>query len=128
MMIFAQFPFSHKGKECNKKDDKIKQMMAYVHEHYSGKIAVQELAAAAFLSERECFRTFRDCLHMTPVEYIRSYRLQIACRMLADVRIPITDVGYSCGLGSSSYFGKIFREYFYCTPSEYRKKWRNRDI
>ena len=128
MMIFAQFPFSHKGKECNKKDDKIKQMMAYVHEHYSGKIAVQELAAAAFLSERECFRTFRDCLHMTPVEYIRSYRLQIACRMLADVRIPITAVGYSCGLGSSSYFGKIFREYFYCTPSEYRKKWRNRDI
>ncbi|MCD8321231.1 MAG: AraC family transcriptional regulator [Akkermansia muciniphila] len=128
MMIVAQFPFSHKRKECNKRDDKIKQMMAYVHEHYSGKIAVQELAAAAFLSEGECFRTFRDCLKMTPVEYIRSYRLQIACRMLADVGIPITDVGYSCGLGSSSYFGKVFREHFYCTPSEYRKKWRNRDI
>ncbi len=128
MRIFNQFPFSAQRKECNKRDDKIKQMMAYVHEHYSGKIAVQELAAAAFLSERECFRTFRDCLHMTPVEYIRSYRLQIACRMLADVRIPITDVGYSCGLGSSSYFGKIFREYFYCTPTEYRRKWRNRDI
>ncbi|WP_297407347.1 AraC family transcriptional regulator [uncultured Akkermansia sp.] len=128
MRMFDQFPFSAQRKECNKRDDKIKQMMAYVHEHCSGKIAVRELAAAAFLSERECFRTFRDCLHMTPVEYIRSYRLQIACRMLADVRIPITDVGYSCGLGSSSYFGKIFREYFYCTPTEYRRKWRNRDI
>lgn len=106
--------------EYDKRDDKIKLMMIYIHEHYADKIEVRELAAAAFLSERECFRVFRDCLHMTPTEYMRSYRLQMACQMLAKGDEPITGIGRACGLGSSSYFGKVFREYMGCTPLQYR--------
>ena len=44
---------------------------------------------------------------MTPVAYIRSYRVQAARQMLADSRMPITEIGYACGLGNASYFGKI---------------------
>lgn len=107
--------------------DKIKQMMIYIHEHYPEKIPIPELAAAAYLSERECFRVFQNCLHMTPVEYIKSYRLQAACQMLAKSCEPVTIISHACGLGSSSYFGKVFREYAGCTPSEYRRKWQNCD-
>ena len=42
-----------------------------------------QLAAAAYLSERECYRVFHDCLHMTPVEYITTYCFHVACQMLA---------------------------------------------
>ena len=59
---------------------------------------------------------------MTPVEYMRSYRLRKACQMLSGSREPVTQIAYACGLGSSSYFGKVFREQFGCTPAEYRKK------
>ena len=103
-------------------------MMIYIHEHYREKISILELAAAAYLSERECYRVFHDCLHMTPVEYITTYRLQIACQMLAKGHEPITVISHECGLGSSSYFGKVFREYAYCSPTEYRKKWQNSDM
>ncbi len=112
----------------DKRNDKIKSMMIYVHEHYADKIPISDLAAAAFLSERECFRVFRDCLHMSPIEYMRSYRLQMACQMLAKGDEPITYISHACGLGSSSYFGKLFREYAGCTPIQYRMKWRNSDI
>ena len=118
---------SESGK-YNKSNDKIKLMMIYIHEHYSEKISISQLAAAAYLSERECFRVFHDCLHMTPAEYIKSYRLQAACQMLARGNEPVTVVSHACGLGSSSYFGKVFQEYAHCTPSEYRRKWRNSDI
>ena len=83
-------------------------MMIYIHEHYREKISIPELAAAAYLSERECYRVFHDCLHMTPVEYITTYRLQIACQMLAKGQEPITVISHECGLESSSYFGKVF--------------------
>lgn len=33
----------------------------------------------------------------------------------------------SGGFGSSSYFGKVFRERFGCSPAEYRKKWHDCD-
>lgn len=109
----------------NKHNDKIKLMMIYIHEHYQEKISIAKLAAAAYLSERECFRVFHDCLHMTPAEYIKAYRLQAACQMLANGQESVTAVSHACGLGSSSYFGKVFREYARCTPSEYRKKWQD---
>ncbi len=125
MLFELSAPLLKKNFETNKNSDKIKQMMIYVHEHYSEKITVPQLAAAAYLSERECFRVFHDCLHITPVEYIKSYRLQAACQMLAGGQESITGISQSCGLGSSSYFGKIFREYAHCTPSEYRHKWQD---
>lgn len=116
-----------KGKQ-DKTNDKIKLMLVYIHEHYAEKIPIPDLAAAAFISERECFRVFHDYLHMTPVEYMKSYRLQSACQMLAKGQEPITTVSHACGLGSSSYFGKVFRENMGCTPMEYRLKWQNSDI
>lgn len=113
--------------ESSDYEDKIKMMMIYIHEHYPEKITVAELAAAAFSSERECFRAFHDCLQMTPVEYMQTYRLQMACKMLAKGREPITEVSHACGLGSSSYFGKVFRSYTGCTPTQYRHKWQDSD-
>ena len=117
-----------KKDEYNKSNDKIKLMMIYIHEHYKEKISIPELAAAAYLSERECYRVFHDYLHMTPVEYITTYRLQVACQMLAKGQETVTFISHECGLGSSSYFGKVFREYAHCSPIEYRKKWQNSDI
>ena len=129
LMLFEQSrPMLDKSSEQNKTNDKIKQMMIYIHEHYSEKISIPELATAAYLSERECFRIFQNCVHMTPMEYIKSYRLQIACQMLARGKESITVISHACGLGSSSYFGKVFREYAHCTPSQYRRKWQNYDI
>lgn len=129
LMLFQLSPPAQvQQKAQNKSSDQIKLMMIYIHEHYQEKISISELAAAAYLSERECFRVFHNCLHMTPVAYIKTYRLQAACQMLARGNEPITSISHACGLGSSSYFGKVFREYAHCTPLEYRRKWQNRDI
>lgn len=126
--LFAMVrPMLEKKEDYGKANDKIKSMMVYVHEHYAEKISIAELAAAGFSSQRECFRAFRDCLHMTPVDYMKSYRLQTACQMLAKGREPITFISHACGLGSSSYFGKVFREHIGCTPLEYRLRWQDND-
>ena len=91
---------------------------------------ILKLLAASFRlssDKRECYRVFHDCLHMTPVEYITTYRRQVACQMLAKGQEAVTVISHECGLGSSSYFGKVFREYAHCSPIEYRKKWQNSD-
>lgn len=114
-----------KPQSVNRAADKVKRMMIYIHEHYSEKIFVSELAQDAFTSERECYRVFQEYLHMTPVEYIKSYRIQAACQMLADSQTSITEIASACGWGNASYFGKIFREYTGNTPLQYRRKWKN---
>lgn len=128
LLVELSRPMMEKSGVSHKNNDKIKLLMIYIHEHYSEKISIQELAGAAYLSERECFRVFHDYLHMTPVEYIKSYRLQKACQMLEKGQESLTEISHACGLGSSSYFGKVFREYANCTPLEYRRKWQDCDI
>ena len=73
MLFELSCSMREKKGEHNKSNDKIKLMMIYIHEHYREKISIPELAAAAYLSERECYRVFHDCLHVTPVEYTVSY-------------------------------------------------------
>ena len=112
----------------DKTNDELKMMMIYIYEHYMEKISISEIANSAFISERKCFRIFRERLHTTPIEFIKNYRLQMACNMLIGSRGAISFIGHACGLGSSSYFGKVFREHFGCSPAEYRQKWQNNDI
>lgn len=108
--------------ESKQSDEKLKEIMRYVQLHLTEGMRVEDLASAAHVSKRVCFRLFQEKLHMSPVEYIRSLRFQEACRLLATTREPITQVGYACGLGSASYFGQVFRQRFGCTPAEYRRK------
>lgn len=115
-------PLLEEKNASNKINDKIKMMMIYIHDNYMKKLTISEIATASYSSERECFREFHDNLHMTPVEYIRNYRIQMACHMLARSRESITNIGHACGFESSSHFGKVFREYIGCTPLEYRRK------
>ena len=109
-------------------DEKMKAMMRYIHAHYPESISVDQLAKEAHISKRVCYRLFREDLHMSPVEYMTGYRLRKACQRLAETDEPITQIAYSCGLGSSSYFGKLFREHFGTTPAGYRKEWHDRNI
>lgn len=106
-------------------NEKIKLMMVYIHDNFSDKLNIADIANAAFVSERECYRTFQSVMHMTPTEYIRRYRLQVACRMLVDTDETITNISQSCGFGSSSFFGKVFRESIHMTPLEYRNSAQN---
>lgn len=113
-----------KSRQADKMNDKIKMMLIFIHEHYADKITAADIAGAAYISERECFRLFRGCLNTSPAEYILDYRMQKACYLLAGTDEPVTLVSHMCGLGSSSYFGKVFRRRMGCTPLEYRKNGR----
>lgn len=108
-------------------DERLRDMLSFVGEHYFEHIGVPEIAEAAFASERECHRTFKDELGITPSQYLRDYRIQQACRMLVHTTRPLSKIGEQSGLGSPSHFGQVFRESLGCTPSAYRKRWQKYD-
>ena len=107
--------------------EKVKRMLVYMTAHAAEKLSVQDIASAAFCSERECYRCFRACLHTTPSDCLQSIRLQMACKLLIETQLTVTDIAQQCGLGSSSYFGAQFRQNFGCSPTEYRRRWQDVD-
>ena len=120
-------PAEKSGHNLGDGDAKIKELMVYIHEHYQEPISVEQLSKIAHISERACYRLFREHLHTTPVEYIRSFRLQKACQMLKETKESVTQIAYHCGFGSGSYFGKVFREVYGCSPWKFRQGWQDRN-
>lgn len=120
-------PAMGEGNGSKHSDEKTKAMMRYIHAHYPETISIDQLAEAVHVSKRVCFRLFRENLHMSPVAYLTDYRLRKACQRLVESEESITQIAYGCGFGSSSYFGKLFREHFGCSPAAYRREWHDRD-
>lgn len=104
------------------KQDRIKSMLSYIHRNFGEKITLEEIAAAANISEREANRVFRKTLRQTPFAYLMNCRLEQAKTMLARSSLAITEISYRCGFTDSAYMGKQFRKAFGMSPKEYRQK------
>ena len=100
---------------------RIKEMMNFIHEHYSDTLTLQDIACSVHLSERECLRCFKQSLKLSPIQYLMKYRLSKAAGLLTDSELPVTEIAARCGFDSPSYFTSIFKRQFGRTPSEYRK-------
>lgn len=94
-----------------------------VEEHMDdGLFGVQELASELGLSPRQLQRRLRETIDQSPVVFIRTLRLQRAAQLLEAEFGNVSEVAYSVGFTSLSYFAKCFREQFGSSPSEYKSK------
>lgn len=102
-------------------ENRLQQMLLYIHRHFSDKMSLAEIAAAANISEREALRSFQKTLHQSPIDYLISYRLNTAKTLLIETDLAMTDIAYRCGFSGASYFSKSFKQAVGMTPKGYRQ-------
>ena len=66
---------------------------------------------------------FKEMHGMTIAIFIREMRLQKAEQLIRKSNYNISEVVYSIGLTSRSYFSRIFKEKYNCSPSNYQEKY-----
>lgn len=96
-----------------------KVMLDHIHSHYSDSVALEEIAGAASVSVSEALRCFKWIVGMSPIQYLKRYRLQMAAIFIKSGEYSIRQVCDLCGFSDSSYFSKSFKEVYHCTPSDY---------
>ena len=101
---------------------RMKDMLHFIHGNYARHITLDDIAASAMISQRECSRCFQRCFRESAIEYLNKHRIRTAANMLLEGNASIQQISTSCGFSSVSYFGKLFRHMLGCTPKEYRKK------
>ncbi|MBQ8536127.1 MAG: AraC family transcriptional regulator [Clostridia bacterium] len=101
---------------------RIKAMLRFIHAHYAQPLNTAQIAASALVSPSECLRCFHQTIGMTPMQYVKQYRIQQAAALLSATPLPVTEIGFACGFQEMSYFAKVFRELKGCTPTAYRQK------
>ena len=59
--------------------------------------------------------------HVTPVNYLISYRLKVAAAKLSDTEKKINTISTECGFNSIDYFCRVFKKQYHISPGKYRK-------
>jgi len=104
------------------KNERMKQMLDWIHHHYEEKIKLVDIAAAGHLSRSECCRYFQRILNHSPFNYLEHYRIQKSLILLQEEDANITEVAYRVGFSSTSYFIQKFRKEMKITPLAYKKQ------
>lgn len=108
------------SKKQLRNEERIYQMMQYIEQHYTESISLHELSSSISISVSECIRCFKDTLMMTPISYIRMFRLIKAQEQILHTNKTISEIAYDCGFPETSYFNRCFKKQYKQTPLQYR--------
>lgn len=87
---------------------------------------VENLAREAGLNVNKLQEGFKKLYGTTVNNYVQKARLDAAYNLLTKTDLSISEIVNAIGLSSKSYFSKIFKEKHSISPSEFRKKQRNK--
>lgn len=93
----------------------------YISTSYSYPITVEDVAAYVGISRSHLFRSFQTYQQQSPKEYLSSFRIKQACRLLKETSLSIATIAYSVGFENNLYFSKAFKKQMHVSPSEFRK-------
>ena len=99
----------------------IAKLTEYINEFPDLDHKVENLSERIGLSAAKLQQGFKFQHALTVCEYIRHVRLTKSEELILNTDLNISEIVYSVGFTSRSYFSKIFKERFDCTPSEYKK-------
>ncbi|RXJ52653.1 helix-turn-helix domain-containing protein [Gelidibacter gilvus] len=99
----------------------IAELTEYINEFPDLDHKVENLSDRVGLSAAKLQEGFKFQHDLTVCEYIRSVRLTKSEDLIINTDLNISEIVYSVGFTSRSYFSKIFKERFDCTPSDYKK-------
>jgi signal transduction histidine kinase/ligand-binding sensor domain-containing protein/DNA-binding response OmpR family regulator len=87
--------------------------------------SVEDLSRAVGMSRVLLYKKLLALTGKSPIEFIRSIRLQRAAQLLEKSQLTVAEVAYQVGFNNPKYFARYFREEYGMLPSLYaseRKK------
>jgi len=82
-------------------------------------LSVEELSKFVGMSRGSLYRKLLEITGLTPIEYIRSVKLERAATFLEKSDYNVAQVAYMTGFGTPSYFSRLFKAKYGVLPSEY---------
>lgn len=82
-------------------------------------LSVESLSKEVGMSRSSLYNKLLELTGQTPVEYIRSYRLEKAMTLMQKSDMTIAEIAYQVGFSTPNYFAKSFKNKYNMLPSEF---------
>lgn len=105
------------------KDDysRIAESAAYIKEHYSSSLKVDQLAERAGLSTYQYEQRMQKIFSLTAGQFIQKTRIEAALWRLRETTHPVSYVALDCGYTDQSAFSRQFKKIIGISPAKYRQ-------
>lgn len=90
-------------------DPLVLRIVAYLKENYRSKITLADLQEQFHYSERYINQKFQKELGTTVIDYLNRCRIQNALELIRKGKLPISQIGWECGIGEYKYFNHVFK-------------------
>ena len=105
-------------------DDELAALVAWVQQHLTEPVTVEDLAARALMSPRTFARRFRAATGTTPHQWLLDQRMLLAEQLLEQTDLPVDEIARRCGLGSADTLRHHFARRRRVSPAGYRRAFR----
>lgn len=102
----------------------LERITEQIKENPQNQYNIDSLCKITGLSVSKLQAGFKEMHQCTVAIFIRNVRLEKALQMLHETNLNVSEIVYSVGLSSRSYFCRIFKNRFKCSPKIYQQKLR----
>jgi signal transduction histidine kinase/CheY-like chemotaxis protein len=103
----------------------VRQAMAFIHTRYTEALGREDIARHIGVSADYLTDCFRQELGITPMLYLRRYRIRQARELLETTDLSIMQVALKVGFSESAHFTRTFQREAGVTPRAYRTEKRS---
>jgi signal transduction histidine kinase/DNA-binding response OmpR family regulator/streptogramin lyase len=102
-------------------DEKLIQNAIKIVEDNIGdpEFSVEEFSRELGMSRVHLYKKLLALTGKSPIEFIRTIRLQRAAQLLEKSQLTVSEIAYQVGFNNPKYFSKYFRDHFNVLPSVY---------
>ena len=99
----------------------LRDMLSYIEDNLnSTQLSVENLARHVGMSRGTLYTKVLEISGQTPIEFIRSIKLEKAALLLEKSDMNVSQISYTAGFATPNYFTKSFKAKFNMLPSEYK--------
>lgn len=102
--------------------ERIKQVIAYIENHSSQPLRLDQLAEVSHFSKYHFTRIFTAFTGMTPMAFVTRKRIERAWVLLTETNLTILEISGNCGFESVSALGVHFKRHYGCSPGTIRSR------
>jgi signal transduction histidine kinase/ligand-binding sensor domain-containing protein/DNA-binding response OmpR family regulator len=107
----------------------IKNAIHYVEKNVSNAdFTVEDLSRELGVSRAHFFKKITALTGKSPLEFIRTIRMQQAAQLLEKSQLTVAEVAYRVGFNNPKYFTKYFKEIYHVLPSAYAAGKRRNNV
>lgn len=99
---------------------RVKQISNHIDDNFAMPHTVKDLTLKFRISPSKLQKGFKILYNRTVSNYIKNLRIEIAEDMIKNKECTISEIVYDIGFTSRSYFSKIFKDKYNCSPKDYQ--------